>query len=333
MSVFGIKKARDDLAENLGELLLTMELADFEDHRPEWWDENAKRRQFQPLRFLQEVEPIDAGIDPIAAGPTEEILDPDELTVTPSDLDTPLHVATAERVSEQAKQEIAAELDSPPPDWIFDRYVSVPQSIMGKYNDPPAIVIENIQIAATVGADIKYQSDRNFLLLHEGIWTPTIWQDIETGDLLRDQNNPDPEMAFLEPIGPAPGDPESEAWFQLIDRFAKLALARQFARRYQWRVLFRDHPRGTATLALVTDPKGAREAFKLRDKPRGNKRRPALKHWVREHWRATRGGTDSALVKAHLRGETRFTFEGMECLILPSEFDIEAVKKREGIPR
>ena len=51
MTVMGIKKGRDDLAENISELLLCMELADFKQTRPESWTERGKDLQFVPLRF------------------------------------------------------------------------------------------------------------------------------------------------------------------------------------------------------------------------------------------------------------------------------------------
>ncbi len=328
MTVMGIKKGRDDLAENLGELLLVMELADFTDNRPEWWTETAKALQFQPLRFIQEVEPtMGTGMDPITKGQTEEMIDPNELAVTPSDLDVPLNVATVS-AWDMGGLETTGEDPETDGTWLFERFGSVPPEILVKHNPSPTpIMVEHVMVKATVGADIKYESLRNFFIYEEGgVWRPVQWTDEMTGEMLSDKTDP-PGMAHADTLLPDPDHEESVAWFDMIDYTVKSAMARQFARRYQWRVLFRDHPRGTASLSMLTDPKGALAAFKLRDKPRGAKRRPALKHWVRKHWRQTRGGTSEALVKAHLRGETRFIFEGMECLILPSPFDVERVKR------
>lgn len=331
MTVMGIKKGRDDLAENLGELLLVMELADFNDNRPEWWTETAKALQFQPLRFIQEVEPTDgSGIDPVTLGETEDIIDPREIAVTPSDLDGPLNIATVSPW-DMGGMETADTDPETDGTWLFERFQNVPPEILIKYNQSPTpIMLEHVMLKATVGADIKYESMRNFFLYEEGgFWRPVQWTDDMTGEFLKDKNDP-PGMAHADTLLPDPDHEESVAWFEMIDYTVKQAMARQFARRYQWRVLFRDHPRGTASLSLLTDPKGALAAFKLRDKPKSAARRPALKHWVRKHWRQNRGGNSESLVKAHLRGETKFTFEGMECLILPSPYDVEQVRKGEA---
>jgi hypothetical protein len=319
MTVFGPRSHRGDLADKLSELILVMELADFDDDTPEWFSHEAKQRQFQPLRDLQEVEPvISSGIDSIVADSTEEIIDPRDMEVTPSDLDVGLYISTV-----RPWDPIATGIEGT---WIFDRFRNVPQRLFHQEkNEPPTIALEWVTILATMGANIGYQSSRTFLLYDSGKWRPTIQVD-DNGELMKSKEKPGfGEIQICEPVDDSP---ESLEFFDSIDYDAKLALARQFARRYQWRVLFRDHPRGTATLSLVTDPKGAREAFKLRDKPKSGKRRPALKHWVRKHWRRNRSGDGAALVRAHLRGETKFIFEGMECLILPSPYDIERVTKR-----
>jgi hypothetical protein len=329
MTVMKLKTHRDDLAENLNELILTMELADFNDDLPDWWTEKIREFQFQPLRFLQEVEPIDTPeLLPIADGSTEEIFDPRELVVTPGDLPNPLDVTTVIPWSEPP--------DGEPGTWLFERYRSVPAPRGGldfrpgatglQPPNPALVLIEHTIVKALVDSDITYESCREFLCLRErGQWWPLRVFDADTGDWIKSEAAPGMvEWQFLEPDLT---HPEAAGYFDAIDYSTKLALARQFARFYQWRVLFRDHPRGTATLSLVTDPRGALAAFKLRDKPAGAKRRPALKHWVRKHWRQTRGGDCTALVRAHLRGETNFIFEGMECQILPSPADIEKVTK------
>ncbi len=97
-----------------------------------------------------------------------------------------------------------------------------------------------------------------------------------------------------------------------------------------WRVYFAQGPVG---VTFPTDAVGAAAAFRLRDIPEGKKRRDALKHWVREHFRRKR--TDhNELVKVceHLRGADRFTWNGLRCRILPSRIDLErvaAARKRQ----
>jgi hypothetical protein len=103
----------------------------------------------------------------------------------------------------------------------------------------------------------------------------------------------------------------------------QLALADTEIRRQNWRVLlgFDGHPR----IGFRTDPVGVREIFRLRDIPEGQKRRAALRHWVREHWRVPVSVEEnrSALihVREHLRGSTQFHWNGLSCSIIPSEID------------
>ena len=77
-------------------------------------------------------------------------------------------------------------------------------------------------------------------------------------------------------------------------------------------------------LDFLTDATGASEIFKLRDVPAGAKRRTALTHWVEEHWRADR--IDPSVdhkVRAYLRGASTFDWNGLHCIIKPSQMDIK----------
>lgn len=81
-------------------------------------------------------------------------------------------------------------------------------------------------------------------------------------------------------------------------------------------------------MELFTDPVGAQELFRLRDISPGKSRRDALCHWVSEHWRKSR--KDPAVetqVRAHLRGATEFTWNGLYVKISPSADDLR--KERE----
>jgi hypothetical protein len=97
--------------------------------------------------------------------------------------------------------------------------------------------------------------------------------------------------------------------------------------RYQWEV--RIGLDGRSRLAFPTCPVGAREAFALRDIPAGQKRRSALRNWIRAHSRKRVDGGSSS-VSAHLRGATRFTWNGLDCEILPSRFDREKEALRKA---
>lgn len=102
---------------------------------------------------------------------------------------------------------------------------------------------------------------------------------------------------------------------------ATVATALQYGQRYDWRVHLglNDGP----AIAFITDPIGVCEAFRLRDIPDGAARRAALLHWVSEHWRKKRSGSENDLVKVkqHLRGKRDFSWNGLVCRIRPSAFD------------
>lgn len=81
---------------------------------------------------------------------------------------------------------------------------------------------------------------------------------------------------------------------------------------------------GLPSITLPTDAVGARAIFRLRDLPEGRKRRAAIRHWVAEHWRKRRKDpTEETNVRAHLRGETRFTWNGLSVRLRPSRIDLE----------
>jgi hypothetical protein len=106
--------------------------------------------------------------------------------------------------------------------------------------------------------------------------------------------------------------------------YVALAKEQQFARRYEWtvRLAYGSAP----SISLVTNPTGALEVFRLRDIPPGHRRRAALRHWVSEHWRS-RGTEDAVKVRAHLRGEHKFNWNGLRCEICPSAFDVERAEQ------
>jgi hypothetical protein len=112
---------------------------------------------------------------------------------------------------------------------------------------------------------------------------------------------------------------DREEWTTKI----QLSLGAVEVRRLNWRVLlgFDGHPR----IGFRTDPVGVREVFRLRDIPEGKKRRAALRHWVRDHWRTPVSAEENRAamihVREHLRGETQFHWNGLSCSIIPSEID------------
>jgi hypothetical protein len=101
--------------------------------------------------------------------------------------------------------------------------------------------------------------------------------------------------------------------------------------RYKWSVWlsYGWGPR----LRFITDPHGAREAFRLRDIPEGRQRRAALRNWIVGHWRQTRDDPESASwVRKHFRGAQEFTWNDLRCRIQPSDYDLEQYEKEFGKP-
>jgi hypothetical protein len=101
-----------------------------------------------------------------------------------------------------------------------------------------------------------------------------------------------------------------------------LAIAVALRQRYEWAVNigFEKSP----SVRIVTDPTGMKELFRLREIADGRDRRDTLMTWVSDHWRKSREDEDvEVYVRKHLRGGRRFEWRGMECEIVPAQFDLE----------
>lgn len=104
-----------------------------------------------------------------------------------------------------------------------------------------------------------------------------------------------------------------------------LATAVALKQRYEWAVSLGLEK--APSVRFVTDPTGIKEVFRIRDLPDGKDRREALLTWVTQHWRQHRRDPElEVYVRKHLRGATSFNWRGMNCELLPSQFDLE---KRE----
>lgn len=101
-----------------------------------------------------------------------------------------------------------------------------------------------------------------------------------------------------------------------------MATALALRQRYEWAVsLGLD---SSPSIRFATDPTGIKEVFRIRDLPEGKDRREALMTWVTDHWRQDRNDDDiEVYVRKHLRGTTRFHWRGMNCELLPSQFDMD----------
>ena len=101
-----------------------------------------------------------------------------------------------------------------------------------------------------------------------------------------------------------------------------LATAIALRQRYEWAVSL--GLEGSPSVRFATDPTGIKDVFRIRDLPEGRDRRAALMTWVTDHWRQNRNDPEMELyVRKHLRGAVAFGWRGMECEILPSQFDVE----------
>lgn len=131
-------------------------------------------------------------------------------------------------------------------------------------------------------------------------------------------------------------DPLSAEEIQGYKKAVDSAYALALRRRYDWEVEFALGKERTG-LVITTDAEGAREMLANREKaPR--KRRAALIHWVREHWRKGRTTAptqmaDPVLIKSHMRGKIECDYGGMYCRIYPSRYDLDRSSNQEKIER
>lgn len=127
-----------------------------------------------------------------------------------------------------------------------------------------------------------------------------------------------------------PAAPLSIRYPENRGKVIQTSLGWALAVRYEWTIWlgYTAGPR----IRFLSDPTGAREAFRLRDIPEGRVRRAALRNWVSSHWRQNRDDEEnSSWVKKHLRGAVDFTWNGLRCKIQPPDFDIEELSK-SGVP-
>ena len=108
-----------------------------------------------------------------------------------------------------------------------------------------------------------------------------------------------------------------------------LATAIALKQRYQWAVSL--GLENSPSIRFATDPTGIKDVFRIRDMPDGKDRREALLTWVTDHWRQDRYDPEmETYVRRHLRGATQFSWRGMDCELLPSQFDVDQRDKAIG---
>lgn len=107
-----------------------------------------------------------------------------------------------------------------------------------------------------------------------------------------------------------------------IDASISAALSFAEARLSWWMARFK---LDGASLDLPTDPSGARALFADRNTYTKG-RREAIRHWVTSHSRSVRRGesSDVTWVRAHLRGRSEFSWNGLAVELVPSVHDMRA---------
>jgi len=150
-----------------------------------------------------------------------------------------------------------------------------------------------------------------------------LWRVARSTDQLRwgttFKGDPYP-IEYLNPRRNDDGDDSIHARFQVQQGLL-------LAARYRWSVTLRIQG-SIGVRLLLRSCASTKELFRLRDAPPGKQRRAALRHWVETHWRAVSNTEDQemlTLVRGHLRGGTRFRWNGLDVEIEPAEYDIERV--------
>ena len=104
-----------------------------------------------------------------------------------------------------------------------------------------------------------------------------------------------------------------------VQRGLAFLAADQCVRESAWLVELSLSPERTG-VALQTDAVGARSLLESLGR---NADRKALVHWVREHYRKRRAGSDKTLVRAHLRGTQVAVTRHFFATVRPSVVDID----------
>lgn len=106
-----------------------------------------------------------------------------------------------------------------------------------------------------------------------------------------------------------------------------LVLSYRLTMRYEWQVDVGE-PGGASAMFPVSRAECA-DLFATRDALPGRSRRSALRHFVEKHARRRPddvGGPSDVEVRRYLRGQTRFSWNGLDCEIIPPAYDAEAIE-------
>jgi hypothetical protein len=108
-----------------------------------------------------------------------------------------------------------------------------------------------------------------------------------------------------------------------------LAASLDLTLRYEWVVRFGVD--GSFSVAYPSERSNITDVFRLRDVPEGKRRREALQTLVTQHWKRSRSQAPTedprVFVREHLRGQTKFNWNGLMCEVIPPKYDVERLEK------
>lgn len=124
---------------------------------------------------------------------------------------------------------------------------------------------------------------------------------------------------------------EKDEYLVLLQNF-NMFLNLKLTAYYEWFVYIRENDKSLG-IKIPIVPESAKEVFALRDTPEGEKRKKAICHFVKQHYRTVKNEYNEeirqSLVKQHLRGETKFNWRGLQVNIIPAEYDLNRIKTRK----
>lgn len=151
-----------------------------------------------------------------------------------------------------------------------------------------------------------------------------LWRfDAPTGDPVLDRGRPlKDKLGWVLRVGDVGDGRVYEPKHLSGGSFKAMAAVRHLkVRRFTWAALI-SHP-GMPSTFVECSPEGARALFADRNVV-GGKRRTALRHWVKEHYRRGHTPEESHKVREHLRGIERFTWHGLDVKLQVPSAEIEA---------
>lgn len=105
-----------------------------------------------------------------------------------------------------------------------------------------------------------------------------------------------------------------------------LPLSMALTSEYDWKVEIRAHP-NTPSMSITATPQTIKSLYRSRENMSGPGRREALRHWVKTHKRRTTSDDELIDILAYLRGASRFMWNGYECAVHVSNYDLKRAER------